>query len=124
MFRKVRPIFLFVYVFAIFMLCYSNYGYAQKESLKRLVSEENIAELDLYSWFEESFVVSPDSKHVAYGARVGGKCFVVVDGREGKKYDAIVSIGGGRIIFDSPDSLHYLAIKKDNEIYLVQENIN
>jgi hypothetical protein len=47
---------------------------------------------------------------------------VVVDGKEGKQYDAIVTSGGGRIIFDSPDDFHYLVFKGNN-IYLVEENI-
>jgi hypothetical protein len=59
---------------------------------------------------------------VAYGAGVGDKQFVVVDEDEGRQYDGIVTIGGGKIIFDSPDSLHYLAMK-GNEIYLVEERI-
>ena len=36
--------------------------------------------------------------------------------------DSIVTTGGGRIVFDSPDSLHYLAIK-GNIVYLVEEKI-
>jgi hypothetical protein len=40
--------------------------------------------------------------------------------REGKRYDGIV--GGGRIIFDCADRLHYLAAKGD-DIYLVEERI-
>ncbi len=55
-------------------------------------------------------------------AQVGNKWLVVVDGVEGKQYDGIVSLGGGRIIFDSPDSLHYLALR-DNSVYLVEDKI-
>lgn len=65
---------------------------------------------------------SPDGRRVAYMAKVGEKQFVVVDGEEGKQYDGIVAEGGGRIIFDSPDSLHYLAAK-GKDIYLVEERI-
>ena len=67
-------------------------------------------------------IFSPDSRCVAYMAGVGNKCFVVVDGKEEKQYDGIVTLGGGRVIFDSPDSLHYLAIK-GSSIYLVEERI-
>ena len=69
-----------------------------------------------------SIIFSPDSKQLAYAAALGNKRFVVVDGEEGKQYDAIATKGGGRIIFDSPDSFHYLA-GKGNEIYLVEETI-
>ena len=84
-------------------------------------------------WWEPIF--SPDSKRLAYVAVVGTgllgtKLFVVVGGKEGKQYDAltfliggrVIIIGGGRIIFDSPDSFHYLA-GKGNGIYLVGERI-
>ncbi len=53
---------------------------------------------------------------------VGDKQFVVVDGEEGKKYDAIGGIGEKNIVFDSSNSLHYLA-QKGNSIYLVEERI-
>jgi hypothetical protein len=46
--------------------------------------------------------------------------FVIVDGKEKKQYDGIISIGGAGVIFDSPASIHYLALK-GNSIYLVQE---
>jgi hypothetical protein len=41
---------------------------------------------------------------------VGNQRFVVVNGKEEKPYDDIVTIGGGKIVFDSADSLHYLAL--------------
>jgi len=55
-------------------------------------------------------IFSPDSKQLAYAVRVGDSQFVVVDGKEGKQYDNILG-EGGKIIFDSSDSLHYLALK-------------
>lgn len=67
-------------------------------------------------------IFSPDSKRVAYGARVGDKQFVVVDGERGRQYDAIIARGGGRIVFNPPDSLHYLGTRGD-KIYLVQETL-
>ena len=65
-------------------------------------------------------IFSPDSQRVAYGAKVGSKVLVVVDGKEGKPYDGIVR--GGKIIFDSADRLHYLALK-GADVYLVEERI-
>lgn len=55
-------------------------------------------------------------------AKVSDKWFVVVDGKEEKQYDDIVTLGGGKVVFDSEDSLHYLA-RKGNSIYLVEEKI-
>src|SRR5271166_6601794 len=48
----------------------------------------------------KSLIVSPDNKHVAYGAVRGGKQLVVVDGVAGKGYDLV---GDGILVF-SPDS--------------------
>ncbi len=59
---------------------------------------------------------------MAYAAQVGNKLLIIVDGQEGKPYDGIVSKGGGKVVFDSPDSLHYLALR-DDKIYLVEEKI-
>jgi WD40 repeat protein len=66
-----------------------------------------------------SLIFSPDSRRVAYLAITGDKMFVVVDGEEGNPYDVITFVGQ-RIVFDSPDSFHYLA-RKDRDIYLVEE---
>ncbi len=90
----------------------------------RVVSERLIGKIHP-SWIPESVKVSPDGRRVAYvtvhsGWFAGQKQFVVVDGKEEKPYDGLVR--GGRIIFDSPDSLHYLAWKGD-DMYLVEEKI-
>ncbi|MCS7216069.1 MAG: hypothetical protein NZ826_08025 [Thermodesulfovibrio sp.] len=106
------------FLVVFFIICVSIGGWAQEKYLKRIVSERLIAQIDFSSWIKESFKVSPDSKRVAYVAGAGNKWFVVIDGKEGKKYDGI----GGKIIFDSSDSLHYLSGKKD-KIYLVEEKI-
>jgi uncharacterized membrane protein len=104
------------------IICIGMAGYAQEKSPNRIVFERLIAQIDLSSWIPENFIVSPDSKRVAYEAQVGNNWFVVVDGKEEKQYDGIVTIGEGRIIFDSADSIHYLALK-GNKIYLVEEAV-
>ena len=71
---------------------------------------------------EGTLTFSPDSQRVAYVAGVGNKWSVVVDGQEGNQYDGVIVLGGGRIIFDSPDSLHYFAVKGAS-IHLVEERI-
>ena len=111
-----------VFFMSFFLICISISSYAQEKSTDRIVSERFIAQIDPSSWIKESFKVSPDSKRVAYAAGVGDKWFVVVDGKEEKQYDGIVTIGGGRIVFDSSDSLHYLALKGKG-IFLVEERI-
>lgn len=67
-------------------------------------------------------VFSPDGKSTAYAVRDDGEEFVVINGHPMKKFDYIINRGNGRIIFDSPNELHYLAITENN-IYLVEEKI-
>jgi len=61
-------------------------------------------------------VFSPDSRHVAYRAKRGGKWLVVRDGAEGKEYDSI----GDNLIF-SDDSYHltYSASQGDKSLVVV-----
>ena len=106
----------------------------QKGIEDRVVSERLIAQIDFFSWIGDSFTVSPDNKRVACGARMGklgdfltdkwfsNKCSVVVDGKEEGPYDDLLTWAGGRIVFDSPDGLHYLA-KEGSKLYLVEEKI-
>jgi len=71
----------------------------------------------------EGFIFSPDSKRLAYKARMRNKAFVVVDGEEGKQY---YRLAAEPIIFDSSDSLHYLASKEDERgsyFYLVERTV-
>ncbi len=105
-----------------FLVCIGISAFAQKGASGKKGSERLVAQIDFFSWIPESFKVSPDSKRVAYAAQVGKKWLVVVDGKEGKQYDGIVTIGGGKIVFDTPTNLHYLALKGDS-IYLVEEMI-
>jgi hypothetical protein len=146
---------------SVLLVCVGIKVFAQEKSEDRVVSERLIAQVDLSFWIEDTLKVSPDGKRVAYGARVGNKWFVVVDGKEKKQYDGIgkgslifspdgkrVAYGaevgdkwfvvvdgkeekqyddplfwaGGRIVFDSPDGLHYLA-REGSKIYLVEEKI-
>jgi Tol biopolymer transport system component len=66
---------------------------------------------------------SPDGKHVACVAETNGGWTVVIDGVEGQLYDNIGHNSAYQyVIFDSSNSFHYLAIKKDG-IYLVDEKV-
>jgi hypothetical protein len=135
-------------------------SFAEEKSLNRETSEKPIVQINFSSWIQESFRISPDSKHIAYAAMAGNKMFVVVDGKEekqydglgslifspdskhvayavkasnkgfavvdgkeGKQYDGIVTLEGGRVVFDSFDSLHYLAVKAKSIYLLVEEKI-
>jgi hypothetical protein len=69
-----------------------------------------------------SLTFSPDGKRLAYGAKGGNKSwFVVIEGSEGKRYASLLR-GGNRVVFDSPDTFHYLA-ETGERIHLVEEAI-
>jgi Tol biopolymer transport system component len=63
---------------------------------------------------------SPDSRRLAYGAQGDKGWHVVLDGQEGRVYENLLSLGGGKIVFDAPDRFHYLATS-GQDIYIVQE---
>ncbi len=65
---------------------------------------------------------SPDSRHLAYGAQGDKGWVVVLDGQEGKPYENLLSLGGGKIVFDTPGRFHYLATR-GQDIYVVQEQL-
>jgi len=95
-------------------------------------------------------VFSPDSHRVAYVARIGKKWSVIIDTTEGRLYDEILVFPGGekvfesfddhpyyhgfkdriesesairgKLVFDSPNAMHYLALK-GNTVYLIEETI-
>jgi Tol biopolymer transport system component len=72
----------------------------------------------------DSLTFSPGSLRIAYGeVEYEDQMCVVVNKHKGKKYDNVVlALGGGRITFDGPDELHYLAQKGGN-VYSVHETL-
>jgi hypothetical protein len=68
-----------------------------------------------------SLVFSPDGRHLVYTAQIRDKWCVVVNGKERKLYDKILSFKG-RVVFESADSFHYVAQQGSN-IYLVEETL-
>ena len=70
------------------------------------ISERLVAQIDPSSLVEELLIVSPDSRRVAYVARLNNKQFVVVDGEEGKQCDVVTDFAF------SPDSrrVAYVAV--------------
>ena len=91
-------------------------AYVAENNLRRMVNADNTEGIPFNDVYSISF--SPDSKRFAYSARQDNKELVVVDGSRGEKYDAI--LGQGEIVFDSPNSFHYISMKGNN-IFLVEE---
>lgn len=59
----------------------------------------------------DSIGFSPDSRHLVYAAQKGPKWFVVADEIPGPEFDSILVPEDGSIVFDAPDTFHYLAVK-------------
>lgn len=81
---------------------------AEAEFQERVVSERLVARMTNYTKeADESFIVSPDQRHVAYatvvGSLFGRKMSVVVDGKEIGRYDNIT----GKTLLFSPDSRRF-----------------
>ena len=69
---------------SLFLLSLVLAACAKKElGQKAFLPERLIAEVDFSSWIKKSLKVSPDSKRVAYVARLDDQRFMVVDGTEG-----------------------------------------
>lgn len=90
---------------------------ADNNSMRKVYEAGNESSLynDIYF-----IAFSPDSKHIAYSVKLNGREFVVTDGLSGNKYDEIM--GFGQVIFDTSDSLHYMALK-DEKVYLVEQKL-
>jgi hypothetical protein len=54
----------------------------------------------------------------------GDKQFVVLDGKEGTQYDTVLTNGGGRLIFESVNTLRYMVMKEKKYIYIIEEKLN
>jgi len=76
----------------------------------------------LYDDIKDQFYFSDDGRHLAMVVFEGDHQMVVVDGVEGNRYDTVITLGGGKVHFDSADRFHYLAAK-GGELYLVEETI-
>ena len=99
-------------------------GYIVKEGdiYFAVIDKKEGAKYDIVQ--ERSISFSPEGKHLAYAAGnyKEAKGFVVVDGKELQGYMDIVSIGGGRIVFDSSNNIHFLALK-NNKFYLIEQEL-
>lgn len=83
-------------------------------------------ELGPYSIGYDGIVFSPDSRHFAYVAYNQSSERVIVDGKEGLVARIILGDTNDRIVFDSADSLHYLAAlpaANPPGVYLIEEKI-
>lgn len=101
---------------AIFSPDNKHFAYAAKTADKWFIIIDGQEEKSYDLVFSYRF--SPDSRRLAYVAEEADKRFVVHDGQECKQlYDDIWPV-----MFDTPDYLHYLALKENN-VLLVEESL-
>ena len=103
-------------MFCTLLCCATASGCGSPPPPQRSVTEKRLVQIDFSRLIPELFTVSPDSQHVAYGARAEQKQLVIVDGQAGKPYQTIL---GGTLRF-SPDSkrLAY-GVQQDRQSFLV-----
>lgn len=77
---------LIVTLLVVALLCFSFTLLAQENLSQNQSSEKIVAFMDS-SWLDVAF--SPDGKRIAYLSQAGKKQLVVVDGKEGKQYEAV-----------------------------------
>jgi len=94
------------------------FGAKKEDSFVVVIDGE---ESKIYETIVTTPVFSPDSKHIAYTVQTGKKQYVILDDIEGTRYPAVISHNGGKIVFDSNRSFHYIVAKDDNKIYLIEE---
>jgi Tol biopolymer transport system component len=70
----------------------------------------------------QSLSFSPLGKHLAFAARKGKTWLVVVDGNEGRTYDAVLAGKRGGIFFPSESGFRYFACRK-GVLFLVEEEL-
>lgn len=92
----------------------------EKDGKKILI--DNGTPLESLDGAVDQFFVSDNESLLAYIAATGEEEMVLVNGVPGNKYETIMTMGGGSILFDGADQLHYIAIK-DGKLILVEEKL-
>src|SRR3990172_7732287 len=104
---------------AVSLLCIGGPAWPEESSPTRVVSEKLLAHIELDSIVPKSLLVHSDSKRVAYVIDElkwlsRDKYIVVVDGKEGKKYDVI-----GEGYSFSPDGKRLAYAAEEGEKFMV-----
>ncbi len=98
------------------LLCWAIVVAAEDKPPRRDVTEKRLIQIDFSLLLPDLFAVSPDSLHVAYGARAEQKQFVIVDGQAGKPYPAIL---GGMLRFSPNSQRVAYGAQQDRKSFLV-----
>jgi Tol biopolymer transport system component len=84
---------------------------------------DNGKPLESHDGAVDQFFFSEDESLLAYIAAVGEEEMVLINGAPGNKYETIMSMGGGGVIFDGNQKVRYIAITKDGKLLLVEEKL-
>jgi hypothetical protein len=95
--------------------------YLGEKDGKKILIDNGVA-LESRDGAVDQFFFNDDETLLAYIAAVGEGETVLINGAPGKEYETIMTMGGGSILFDGKDAMHYLAIK-DGKILLVEEKL-
>ncbi len=83
---------------------------------------DNGKPLESHDGAVDQFFFSDDESLLAYIATVGEEEIVLINGVPGNKYETIMTMGGGGVIFDGVQKMHYIAIKA-GKLLLVEEKL-
>src|SRR5262249_49118239 len=72
------------------LCCVTASGCGRPPPQQRNITEKRVVQIDFARLIPELFAVSPDSQHVAYGARAEQTQVVIVDGQAEKPYQTIL----------------------------------
>ena len=89
---------------------------AEKSDAKQIANIDGVESKQYDAVYAVTF--SPNSSKYAYSVKEGNHAFVVVDGKAGNSYDAL--LGSGFVLFNSENAFHYIVLK-DKKIYLIEE---
>lgn len=90
-----------------------RFAYLASKGRERVVIVDGIADDVTMDFMAGGILFSDDSRHLAYGGRVGRRCFLVVDGKKESEYDAIGFFGF------SADGSHFAYCAQEHERYVI-----
>src|SRR5262249_31174076 len=82
-----------------------------------LVIQTLLVPIDASQWIQDSFVVSPDKKHMGYISAYGSNYVMYIDGKRGPEYSGVLE----QTLTFSQDSKHtaYAALKSGKVVVLL-----
>lgn len=99
-----------------------NFVYAAQVDSGVVVFEDGKPS-EMYEAIATAPTYSPNGKYLVYTIEENKTQSVAINGIKGQSYPAVISHNGGRVVFDDDHHIHYLVIKDDNKVYLIEENL-